>query len=57
LLANYPDHLLPKEHSHSNSNLTFKSVELTGDNTVTPQLIEHYVRRTLEGVGVLIAAF
>jgi 2,4-dienoyl-CoA reductase-like NADH-dependent reductase (Old Yellow Enzyme family) len=48
--------LLPKVYSQSNSNLTFKSVELTSDNTVTAQLIEHYVIKTLGGVGILIAA-
>jgi len=48
--------LLPKVHSHSNSNLTFKSVELTSDNTVTVHLIKHYVIKTFEGVCVLITA-
>jgi hypothetical protein len=50
------DNLLPKVYSHSNSNLKLKSVELTSDNTVTAQLIEHYVIKTLGGVSILIAA-
>jgi hypothetical protein len=41
---------------NSNSNRTFKSVELTNDYTVTAQIIAYYIIKTFGRVGVLITA-
>jgi hypothetical protein len=49
ILFYYPQKYI---YTITNGNLECKSIEPTGDNKVSAQIIEHYVIKTYEGVEV-----